>query len=75
MLATKLLEKVVSLYRGSNASSIVDSQINQGWLNAGANAIGAGANAANAWSNLPTNNTEASYEQLTRSGRKKRGRK
>lgn len=54
-----------SLYRGNNAASVVDSQIDQGWVNAGANVIGAGANAANAWSNLPTNNTEASYEQLT----------
>lgn len=54
-----------SLYRGNNASSIINSQIDQGWVNAGANIVGAGASAANAWSNLPTNNTEASYEQLT----------
>lgn len=54
-----------SIYRGNNASSIVDSQIGQGWVNAGAAVVNSGANAASAWSNLPTNNTEASYEQLT----------
>lgn len=75
-----------SLYRGNNAGFIVDSQVNQGWLGAGASLVNAGANAANAWSNLPTNNTEASYEQLThrytqdgyvttRSKRRSRGRK
>lgn len=54
-----------SLYRGNHAASIIDSQIGQGWINAGANVIGSSANAINAWSNLPSNNTEASYEQLT----------